>query len=49
MNLQGARLNNCDIIKEIKEARRRHLQKNLVRVMDLDNPEGPLQPKPFYG
>jgi len=36
MNLQGARLNNCDIIKEIKEARRRHLQKNLVRVMDLD-------------
>lgn len=29
MKLQGAKLNNCETIKEIKEVSRRHLQKNL--------------------
>lgn len=29
MKLQGAKLNNCETVKEIREASRRHLQKNL--------------------
>lgn len=40
MKLQGARLNNCETTKEIREVSRRHLQKNLGGLLDVDAQQG---------